>query len=136
MREQYRVGRQGSLLENTLAVAEIKFYQSIYFHAQTARSRRSEETEIQLASQLKRFTVLVIWRCNSYRQGNTHKDQLPFIDVLGVKTLIMLRNESMKNLTQIICIPVCFKTFIQVFFSVVNFFLKFGFRIKMALAFK
>ena len=43
----------------------------------------------------------------------------------------MLRNESMKNLTEIICIPVCCRTSFR-YFSVVNF-LKLGFKIKWPL---
>ena len=77
-----------------------------------------------------------------YWERDTHKDQLCLIWCTGVsgmeKLMIMLRYESMKNLTEIICIPVCCRTsciYIQVFFSLVNF-LKLGFRIKMALACK
>ena len=69
--------------------------------------------------------------------GILTKTSYALFDVSGVKKT-MLRDESMKNLTEIICIPVCVaRTCIHLgIFSVVNFFLKFGFRIKMTLACK
>ena len=39
MREQWKVGRYVSDLEENLVVIEIKLYQSIYFHAQQQAAR-------------------------------------------------------------------------------------------------
>ena len=79
--------------EETLAVVEIKFYLS----TQTARNELASYSVLKF--QLFQGAIFI-------GMGILTKTSYAVFDVSSVEKL-MLRNQSMKNLTEVTCIPVC-----------------------------